>query len=141
MTMQFMVDTLIDYQFQYMAKAAYKGDALTAFLGRFYGRYLNITELVLQLFFTTAIVKRLGVGGTMQIMPISLGLASLATFASPSVLTASLARLVEASTRYTLARTVQRAVLHATAARDAESDQGIHRRFHGSRSARCFRPR
>lgn len=105
MLMQFMVDTLIDYQFKYMAKAAFRGDALTAFLGRFYGRYLNITELVLQFFFTSAIVKRLGVGGTMQIMPVSLAAASLVTYASPTVVTASLARLVEASTRYTLART------------------------------------
>jgi len=105
MMMQFMVDTFIDYQFKSMAKAAFHGDALTAFLGRFYGRYLNITELVLQFFFTTAIVKRLGVGGTMQVMPISLGIASLVTYASPTVVTASLARLVEASTRYTLART------------------------------------
>jgi HEAT repeat protein len=105
MMMQFTLDTFIDYQFKYMAKAAFHGDALTAFLGRFYGRYLNITELVLQLFFTAAVVKRLGVGGTMQVMPISLGIASLATFAAPTVMTASLARLIEASTRYTLART------------------------------------
>jgi hypothetical protein len=41
----------------------------------------------------------------MQVMPISLGVASLATFAAPTVVTASLARLIEASTRYTLART------------------------------------
>ncbi|MBZ5590752.1 MAG: hypothetical protein LAP39_00840 [Acidobacteriia bacterium] len=105
MAMQFIVDTLIDYQFKYMAKAAFRGDALTAFLGRFYGRYLNISELVLQFFFTTAIVKRIGVGGTLQVMPVSLGVASMFTFASPSVISASLARLVEASTRYTLART------------------------------------
>jgi ATP/ADP translocase len=105
MAMQFIVDTLIDYQFKYMAKASFHGDALTAFLGRFYGRYLNISELVLQFFFTTAIVKRIGVGGTLQVMPVSLGLASIFTFASPSVISASLARLVEASTRYTLART------------------------------------
>jgi ATP/ADP translocase len=105
MTMQFIVDTLIDYQFKYMAKASFHGDALTAFLGRFYGRYLNGAELILQLFFTTAIVKRLGVGGTLQVMPLSLAAASLFTMASPSVISASLARLVEASTRYTLART------------------------------------
>ena len=105
MAMQFIVDTLIDYQFKYMAKASFSGDALTAFLGRFYGRYLNISEIVLQFFFTTAIVKRIGVGGTLQVMPVSLGLASIFTFASPSVISASLARLVEASTRYTLART------------------------------------
>ena len=105
MAMQFIVDTLIDYQFKYMAKVSFHGDALTAFLGRFYGRYLNISELVLQFFFTTAIVKRLGVGGTLQVMPVSLAAASIFTFASPSVISASLARLVEASTRYTLART------------------------------------
>ena len=105
MAMQFIVDTLIDYQFKYMAKASFHGDALTAFLGRFYGRYLNISELILQFFFTTAIVKRLGVGGTLQVMPVSLAGASLFTMASPSVISASLARLVEASTRYTLART------------------------------------
>jgi len=105
MTMQFMVDTLIDYQFKYMAKGAFKGDALTAFFGRFYGRYLNITEIVLQLFFTTFVLKRIGVGGTLQVMPVSLAAASVFTFLSPSVLSASLARLTEASTRYTLART------------------------------------
>ncbi len=105
MTMQFMVDTLIDYQFKYMAKAAFRGDALTAFFGRFYGRYLNVTEIVLQLFFTTFVLKRIGVGGTLQVMPVSLAAASVFTFASPSVLSASLARLTEASTRYTLART------------------------------------
>ncbi|HUJ21041.1 MAG TPA: hypothetical protein VLX58_05925 [Bryobacteraceae bacterium] len=105
MAMQFIVDTLIDYQFKYMAKASFHGDALTAFLGRFYGRYLNIAELILQFFFTTAIVKRIGVGGTLQVMPVSLAAASLFTLGSPSVISASLARLVEASTRYTLART------------------------------------
>jgi AAA family ATP:ADP antiporter len=105
MTMQFIVDTLIDYQFKYMAKEAFRGDALTAFLGRFYGRYLNITEIVLQLFFTTLILKRIGVGGTLQVMPVSLAAASVFTFLSPSVFSASLARLTEASTRYTLART------------------------------------
>src|SRR5262249_7266543 len=78
---------------------------LTAFLGRFYGRYLNITELVLQFFFTTAIVKRLGVGGTLQVMPVSIAAASIFTFLSPSAISASFARLTEASTRYTLART------------------------------------
>src|SRR5260370_35671610 len=104
MAMQFIVDTLIDYQFKYMAKASFHGDALTAFLGRFYGRYLNIAELILQFFFTTAIVKRIGVGGTLQVMPLSLAAASLFTMAPPSVFSASLACLVEASTRYTLPR-------------------------------------
>lgn len=105
MAMQFIVDTLIDYQFKAMAKATYRGDALTAFFGRFQGLYLNVTELILQLLFTTAVVKRIGVGGTMQVMPVSLAVASMFTVGIPSLLTASIARLTEASTRYTLART------------------------------------
>src|SRR5204863_2978589 len=43
MVMIFVVDSLVDFQFQAMAKNAYQGDRLTAFQGRFYGTYLNLT--------------------------------------------------------------------------------------------------
>src|SRR5207253_2567919 len=36
MTAMYMVDTLVDYQFQATAATAHKGDNLTAFLGKFY---------------------------------------------------------------------------------------------------------
>ena len=105
MLVMFVVDTLVDFQFMAMAKRAYRGDQLTAFLGRFYGLYLNATEIVFQLFLTTFIVGTFGVGGTLQILPISVMVASLGTVFAPGLLTTSIVRLTEASTRYTLNKT------------------------------------
>ena len=82
-TVTFIVDVTIEYQFNAMAKLAYKGDQLTAFLGNFYGVYLNLITLALQFFLTGVVVRRLGVGGTLQIMPVTLSIAAVATFSCP----------------------------------------------------------
>src|SRR5258708_16491502 len=65
-----------------MAKHRFRGDQLTAFFGGFYV-YLNLISLVLQLFFTAWVVRRVGVGGTLQIMPVSITVASLVAAAVP----------------------------------------------------------
>ena len=65
MVAMYLVDTLVEYQFQVSAAAGYKGDRLTAFFGQFYGLWLNLTELVFQLFVTASVVRRFGVGGTL----------------------------------------------------------------------------
>jgi ATP/ADP translocase len=105
MVVMYLVDTVVEYQFQAMARVGHTGDQLTAFFGKFYGLYLNLTEFVFQLFLTAAVVRRFGVGGTLQIAPASILLSSIATFAAPGVTSASAVRLTEASTRYTLNRT------------------------------------
>jgi ATP/ADP translocase len=105
MVMMFIVDSLVDFQLQVMAKNAFEGEDLTAFLGRFYGTYLNLTEFIFQFFLTTLVVSTFGVGGTMQVMPVAVLLSSLGTAGMPNVTTAAVARLTEASTRYTLNRT------------------------------------
>lgn len=105
MTLQFIVDTTIDFQFNAMAKKAFRGDQLTAFLGNFYGPYLSVLTVILQLFFTTLIVRRIGVGGTLQIMPVTVALSSLSVYFAPNVYSAGAVRLAEASTRYTVNRT------------------------------------
>jgi hypothetical protein len=51
------------------------------------------------------VVRRFGVGGTLQISPVSILLSSIATVLAPGVVSASAVRLTEASTRYTLNRT------------------------------------
>jgi hypothetical protein len=84
MVMMFIVDSLVDFQLQAMAQKTYQDDALTAFLGRFYGTYLNLTEFIFQFFLTTLIVNRFGVGGTMQVMPVAVFL-SLGTAFMPTV--------------------------------------------------------
>lgn len=104
-SMTYIVDVMVEYQFSAMAKEAYKGDQLTAFLGSFYGLWLNLITFVLQFFLTAFVVTRFGVGGTLQIMPISIGLASVATFLAPGVYSTGAARLAEAATRYSFNRT------------------------------------
>jgi ATP:ADP antiporter, AAA family len=105
MIAMYVVDTLVEYQLQFVAGHAYQGDRLTAFFGQFYGLYLNGIEAIFQLFLTAAVIRRFGVGYTLQIAPVTVGLSSLATVLAPGVVSGSLVRLTEASTRYTLNRT------------------------------------
>ena len=105
-TVTFIVDVTIDFQFNAMAKLAYHDkNQLTAFLGNFYGVYLNLINFVLQFFLTAAVVRWFGVGGTLQIMPVTLSATALGTFFLPGVGSSSALRLTEAATRYTLNRT------------------------------------
>ena len=105
MVVMYLVDTLVEYQFQAMARTGYTGDHLTAFFGQFYGIYLNGIEMIFQLFVTALVVNWFGVGGTLHISPIAIAFSSLATIFAPGVTSASIVRLTEASTRYTLNKT------------------------------------
>jgi ATP:ADP antiporter, AAA family len=105
MVVMYLVDTLVEYQFQVVARSAYKGDNLTAFFGQFYGLWLNGVELIFQLFFTSQIIRWLGIGATLQISPVTVALSSLSMLVAPGVIAASGVRLTEASTRYTLSKT------------------------------------
>lgn len=104
-SLTFLVDVMVEYQFQAFAKGRYQGDELVAFMSTFHGVYLNLVNFVFQFFLTGAVVSKFGVGGTLQIMPISISLASILVYASPGVLFSSIARLTEAATRYTFNRT------------------------------------
>jgi AAA family ATP:ADP antiporter len=105
-TLTYIVDVLVEYQFSAMAKEAYTTkEELTAFFGSFYGVYLNLVTFFLQFFFTAAVVSYFGVGGTLQIMPVTIGAISIATFLYPTVLSTAVARLSEAATRYSFNRT------------------------------------
>lgn len=101
----YVVDVMVEYQFSAMAQQRFDGDQLTAFLGNFYGIWLNLVTFVLQLFLTAFVVNRFGVAGALQIMPVSISIASLATFFLPGVLSTGAARLTEAATRYSFNRT------------------------------------
>lgn len=101
----FIVDVMVEYQFQAFAKAKYSGRDLTAFMGSFHGVYLNLVNFVFQFFLTAAVVRWLGVGGVLQIMPVTIGAASIAIFSMPGVWSTSLARLLESASRYTFNRT------------------------------------
>lgn len=102
----YIVDVTVEFQFNAMAKQAYTNQReLTAFLGSFYGLWLNLITFVLQFFLTSFVVNHFGVGGALQIMPVSIAAASVFTYLSPGVLSTGAARLTEAATRYSFNRT------------------------------------
>lgn len=100
----FIVDEMVDFQFQAMAKQIYRGNQLTAFFGSFY-LYLNIIALVLQFFFTAWVVRIVGVGGTLQIMPVSIAAASIGAVLAPGLISSLITRFAEAVNRYTFNKT------------------------------------
>ncbi|MBM3727920.1 MAG: hypothetical protein FJW40_21155 [Acidobacteria bacterium] len=101
----YVVDVLVEFQFSAMAKASYKGADLVRFTATFMGIYLNLVNFVFQFFLTGAVVRRFGVGGALQVMPVSIAIASIITYAQPRLLTTAATRLTEAATRYTFNRT------------------------------------
>jgi AAA family ATP:ADP antiporter len=105
-TITFIVDMMVQFQFSAMAKAAFhdKKD-LTAFLGSFYGIYLNLVTFAMQFFLTALIVRYTGVGGTLQVMPVVIGITSAVTMLVPRLGAATAMRLSEAATRYSFNRT------------------------------------
>jgi AAA family ATP:ADP antiporter len=104
-TITFCVEVLVEYQFYASARVTYSGDRLTAFLGKFTGIYLSLTTLLLQSFLTTLVVGRFGVGRTLLVAPVTLGVTAAGVLVAPSLLTAALIRLGEASNRYSINRT------------------------------------
>ena len=103
----YIVDVMVEYQFNAAAKLHFEDNArqLTAFLGNFYGIWLNLATFVLQFFLTAFVVTHFGVGGALQIMPAAISVASAATFLSPGVSSTGAMRLSEAATRYTFNKT------------------------------------
>jgi ATP/ADP translocase/HEAT repeat protein len=99
-----IVDVLVDFQMSYMAKLAYQDAAMIAFQGRF-NLFQNILTIALQLFLTALIVNRLQVGGTLQIMPVTMAAANVGIFVAPGIYTTVTGSLLERASRYSFNRT------------------------------------
>ncbi len=84
-----MTSTIIDFVFKEICFNAYGGSKqeLTAFFGVFYGR-VSLLALVIQLLLTYPLVRRLGVGGVIVIMPLTLIGTSLGVIVAPLLLPA-----------------------------------------------------
>ncbi len=101
----FLADVVVEYQLQAAAKIEYGQDAreLTRFMGGYYF-WLNLASFVLQLFLTAIMVRAFGVGGTLQVMPGSIALASVAAYFFSGLWASAAVRMVEASSRYSFNR-------------------------------------
>jgi AAA family ATP:ADP antiporter len=100
----YMMDVMVDYQFSHMLKEHYTDpEDLTAFSAQFF-LYLVGVEFVLQFFLTSVVVSHFGVAGALQIPPVTVAIASVLSFAFPSLFAAAGARMADAATRYTFNR-------------------------------------
>ncbi len=74
LTVMVVVTTLVDYQFKTVAARAYPTeDGLTTFMGQFYGR-VSIIALLVQFVLAPRLLRVVGIGGALSVLPLMLGL-------------------------------------------------------------------
>ncbi len=100
-----MVSTFIDFIFKDIGYSYYAGDkdGMTAFFGRFYGR-VSLISLAIQLLLSYRILRALGVGGALLMMPLAVLTGSVAVMAVPALLSAIFLKGAEGSLEYSIDR-------------------------------------
>ena len=97
-----VVGTLLDWQLNRAVELFIEGeDAKTEFWGGFYA-VLNVASVVIQLAFTSWVLRRFGVGLALFILPVFLGVASLGILALPVLGMVALGKGTEGALRYSL---------------------------------------
>ncbi|MFH1374023.1 MAG: Npt1/Npt2 family nucleotide transporter [bacterium] len=100
-----MIGSIVDFQFKTIAEQSFDTEpALTAFLGKFYGR-LNLVALVLQLFLSYRLIRTIGVVGVIMLLPACLALGTVAMLVAPGLMVAVLLRGTDLSLRNSLDKT------------------------------------
>ena len=128
----YIVDVTVEFQFNAMAKQAYTNQReLTAFLGSFYGLWLNLITFVLQFFLTAFVVSNFGVGGALQIMPVSIAARSIATYFIARCLVDRRGAINRSGYTIFLQQNRHGVAVPAAPARIAEPHQGIYRHLRG----------
>jgi AAA family ATP:ADP antiporter len=104
-TLTVMAAAFVDYIFKTVSVAAYPDSAaLTVFLGRFYGR-MSLVALAVQLLLATPLIRRLGAGGVILVLPVVLGAGAAGVIAAPGLLAGMLLRGGDLGLKYSLDRT------------------------------------
>ncbi|MCC6333464.1 MAG: HEAT repeat domain-containing protein [Myxococcales bacterium] len=97
----FLTTTLIDFEFKVVAADKVSGDGLAAFFG-YFSAVVGVLALGLQLFGTSRLLNRIGVIGSLAVLPISLGLGSAALALVPALWAASMAKGADTLFRYSV---------------------------------------
>jgi len=106
-TLAVMVGTFIDFQFKTVAYAAHDQAAeLTSFLGRFYGR-MSLISLAVQALFAARLIRWLGVGGTVLVLPVVLMGGTILMMVGPVYVAARVLRGSELALKHSLDRTAR----------------------------------
>ncbi len=100
-----IVTTLVDYQFKTVAVRAFPGEeALTAFMGQFYGR-VSIVALLVQFVLAPWLIRVAGIGGALSVLPGALALGSLGMLLMPGLAAGVLLRGAGQSLKHSVDRT------------------------------------
>ena len=97
-----IISSFIDYEFNTIIEKSFNSiDERTAFFGSFFAS-MNIASLLIQLFLTSFVLKRFGIGISMLILPLGLLLGSFGMFIYPVLLSAVLLKTTDGSLKYSL---------------------------------------
>ena len=97
-----MVSTIVDFQFNKIVRDSFENkNELTSFFGNFFF-YLSLISLILQLLFSSRILKRLGVGAAVLFLPVGLLFGSAAIFIQPILWAAIAVKLSDGAFRYSI---------------------------------------
>lgn len=97
--------SFVDFQFKTISVGHFpEKQALTSFLGTFYGR-LSLVSLVLQVVFSYRLLRVLGVTGIVMFLPLGLLFGSTAMFIFPGLVAAILLRGADGAFKYSLDKT------------------------------------
>lgn len=100
-----IVSTFVDFQFNKVVKDAIQDkDKLTAFFGGFFFA-LSVVSLLLQLLFSSRILRRFGIGVAILCLPVGLLVGSAAIFLAPVLASAILVKISDGSFRYSINKT------------------------------------
>jgi HEAT repeat protein len=85
LTVMVVVTTLVDYQFKTVATQAFPTeDGLTTFMGQFYGR-VSLVALLVQLVVAPRLMRIVGIGGALSILPGMLALGAAGMLLMPGL--------------------------------------------------------
>ncbi len=106
--------SFVDYQFKFVSVNAFTDpitgvtnkEALTAFLGTFYGG-LSLIGFLFQFLFSYRTLKIFGVGGVILFLPISLAIASVGMLIHPGLVTGVLLRGSDGTFKYSIDKTAR----------------------------------
>jgi CRP-like cAMP-binding protein len=101
-----LVATIADYQYKLIANHTFSNNdvGLTAFFGQV-SALLGLLQLFLRLFVVGKLLTRFGILAGLIILPIAVGINSIAVLLTPNLLTGALLRISDAAIRFTLNET------------------------------------
>jgi len=104
-TLMVVVTTLVDYQFKTVAAAAYPTEAgLTSFMGQFYGG-VSVVALIVQFLVAPKLMRVVGIGGALSVLPAVLALGSIGMLVVPGLLAGIFLRGAGQSLKHSIDKT------------------------------------